>query len=230
MDSTVKSLDIALSVAPHVRALKDRGMDVDATQDFDEVRRRWTQTGRKKQSPMMDVNRHEFTQRDAFWLFLTEGGETVGGIGVKYVDLVDESFGSYLRRTSRAQYDRLEDPIYSIARPVLDQVSGRLIYIGELEFREDKRGRISILTALVGIAKALAAQEWSDFQWMYAFIPKEHVRFIYAYGFSYQLANAITWHEPVPDGRLNSHFIILLDRYSFAHSVISAKKITDMLV
>ncbi|MEH6521197.1 hypothetical protein [Sulfitobacter sp.] len=225
----MKSLDIALSVAPHVRALQDRGMDVDATQDFDEVRRRWAQTGRKEQSPMMDVNRHEFTQRDAFWLFLTEGDETVGGIGVKYVDLVDESFDSYLRRTSRAQYDRLVDPINSIARPVLDQVSGRLVYIGELEFREDKRGRISILTALVGLAKALAAQEWSDFQWMYAFIPKEHVRFIYAYGFSYQLANAVTWHEPVPAGRLNSHFIILLDRYSFAHSVMTARKATDLL-
>jgi hypothetical protein len=213
--------NIALSIAPYMDELKKAGLGVFATQDFSEVEHHWPKTGRTAQTPMMDVTRQEFTQSSAFWLFLTENGETIGGLGAKFVDLGDETFDSYLRRTSIHQYSRNADPIEAIARPIRDQISGKLVYIGELEFREGKRGRISVLTAFVGLAKALAAQKWTDFHWMYAFIPEEHIRLARAYEFSYQLPNAIRWKDPAPPGRLNSHWIIAMDRHSFAHSVAS---------
>ena len=208
-----------MAIAPSVQVILDAGLDIVATQDFDEVERLWPQTGRNKQSPMMCLSRHEFTQSNAFWLFLTEGGEAVGGIGVKYVDLVDEPFERYLRRISRIEYQRKTDPIKSIARPVLDRLGGKLIYMGELEFRAESRGRIPVLRALVTLAKVLAASEWEDFQWMYAFIPTEHMRFAAAYGFTYSLPNAITWNDPEPEGRLSSHWIIAMDRHSYLHTV-----------
>lgn len=213
----MRVFDVALWVAPCLQSLKMAGFDVVATQNFQQIQKLVEQTGRSQQTPMMDISRLDFTQSTAFWLFLMRDGVAVGGMGVKYVDLGGEAFEQYLRRTSWHQYACEVDPIQRVATPLQNAISRRLIYFGELELRAQHRGKKAVLAAFAKLAKALAAMQWPDFDWMYALIPDEHVALIPIYGFSFQLPNAITWNDPPPPGRLNSHWLVGVDRLCFEH-------------
>lgn len=168
---------------------------------------------------MMDVSRLDFTRSQAFWLFLTFDGHVVGGLGAKLIDLAGETFESYLRRTSRSQYSSDSDPIQSIASPINQELTQKLIYIGELGLRKEHRGNLKILGAFAQVTKALCAMRWPDFNWMFAFVPEEHLGFIRCYDFTWMLPNAITWHDSPPEGRLNSHWIMATSRSHYEHVI-----------
>ena len=214
---------ILQSVAPFFEEIEKLGYDVHATSDFDEIDQLVPQTGRARQTPMMSPARLDFTRREAFWAFLMKDGEAIGGAGVKYVDLEGEAFTDYLQRTSRAQYDRDSDPIASFAAPVADLINGRLIYIGELEFRRELRGNLRLLEAFVKVLQGLAALKWPKFDWIYAIIPEEHLKFAHLYSFTVTIPDALTWVEPVPAGRLDSHAILALEGRHVGHVLKSAQ-------
>ncbi len=192
-------------------------------EDFSLVEELFPSTGRNTQTPMMAVSRQDFSRAEAFWLFLTKEGVVVGGMGVKFVDLGGECIESYLRRTSRHQYGRSKDPIASVAAPVRDELAGKLIYFGELEFAENSRGHPEVLRSFTRLAQILAAVHWPSFDWMYAFIPDEHFRLAREYGFTWYCPNAITWTDPPPQGRLDSHWIMAASKSHFAH-LLSAQR------
>lgn len=212
---------LAGKFAHNVSKLEALGYQIDAVDNFSEIAERVRGTGRVSQTPMMDINRLDFTKNSAFWLFLRKGERDVGAIGAKFVDLGDEEFESYLRRTSQAQYGSRSDLISSVAPPLKSALKGRLIYIGELEFERKARGGLDVLEAFIGAMKGLCALQWRDFDWMYAYIPEEHLKLERYYHFSMKIPHAITWKNPPPPGRLNSHYLIAEDRQSFRHSVLS---------
>lgn len=215
---------ILQSVAPFFEEIEKLGYDVHATSDFDEIERLVAQTGRAAQTPMMSVARLDFTRREAFWTFLMKDGEAIGGAGVKYIDLEGEEFTAYLQRTSRAQYGRDSDPIAAFAPPVADYFGGRIIYFAELEFSSDHRGGLKLLEAFVRVVQGMAALKWPDFDWMYAFIPQEHLKFDYLYGCTLTIPDALTWAEPVPEGRLNSHVIVAFEGRHAEYLFSSARR------
>ena len=63
--------------------------------------------------------------------------------------------------------------------------------------------------------QAMSALKWPHFEAMYAFIPANHVKLTDGYDFSWKIPAAITWKEPVPQGRLNDHWAV--DRVDFEH-------------
>lgn len=213
---------ILQSVAPFFEEVEKLGYDVLATSDFEEVGRLVAQTGRQKQTPMMSLERLDFTRKDAFWAFLMKDGEAVGGAGVKYIDLEGEAFTSYLQRTSKAQYGCDSDPIKSFAPPLLDMLSGRLIYIGELEFSSGMRGNLKLLEAFVKVLQGLAALKWQGFDWMYAIIPEEHLKFAHLYSFPTTIPDALTWADPAPLGRLDTHAFLAMEGRHIEHVLKSA--------
>lgn len=208
---------ILQSVAPFFEEIEKLGYDVHATSDFEEIERLVAQTGRAAQTPMMSVERLDFTRKEAFWAFLMKDGEAIGGAGVKYVDLEGEDFTAYLQRTSRAQYGRDSDPIAAFAPPLKDMLSGRLVYIGELEFRSGIRGNLKLVSAFGKVLQGLAALKWPHFDWMYAIIPEEHMKFDHLYGFFLTIPDALKWAEPVPTGRLNSHAFLAIEGKHIEH-------------
>ncbi|WP_137701661.1 hypothetical protein [Marimonas lutisalis] len=213
---------ILRSVAPFYEEIERLGYDVRASTDFDEIQRLVAKTGRAKQTPMMSIPRNDFTSQRAFWLFLYKDGEVVGGIAAKYDQLGEESFSSYMRRTSREQYGRDTDPIERIAKPVEDLIGGNVVYIGELEFHPDHRGRLILLEAVGKVMQGLAAVKWSDFDWMYAIIPEEHLKFDHIYGFTLTVPDAFTWTAPEPPGRLNTHALLAVEGRHLEHLMVSA--------
>lgn len=214
---------ILQSVAPFFEEIEKLGYDVHATSDFEEIQRLVTQTGRAQQTPMMSVERLDFTRKEAFWAFLMKDGEAIGGAGVKYVDLEGEAFTDYLQRTSRAQYGRDGDPIAGFAPPLSDMLNGKLVYIGELEFQSGTRGNLKLLEAFVKVLQGLAALKWQKFDWMYAIIPEEHLKFAHLYSFIVTIPDALVWAEPVPQGRLSSHAFLAMEGRHIVHVLKSAK-------
>ncbi len=219
----MREQDIIQSVAPFFEEIERMGYEVEATSDFERVAKIVPETGRLRQTPMMSVSRLDFTRHDAFWLILFKDGTPVGAAGAKYVDLEDESFADYLQRTSRAQYEREDDPIAAIAAPIRDNFRGRLIYLGELEFIREHRGNLRMLEAFVKVLQGLAAVKWRGFDWMYAIIPEEHLKFAYLYGFVLTIPDGITWAAPAPAGRLDSHAFIATEGRHMPHMFRSAR-------
>jgi len=214
---------ILQSVAPFFEEIEKLGYEVHATSDFDEIERLVAQTGRANQTPMMSISRLDFTRSQAFWAFLMKDGEAIGGSGVKYIDLEGEDFTAYLQRTSRAQYGRKSDPIAEFARPLADTLRGRLIYIGELEFRRELRGKLRLLEAFVKVLQGLAALKWPNFDWIYAIIPEDHLKFAHLYSFTMTIPDALNWADPVPQGRLNTHAVLALEGRHVEHILKSAQ-------
>lgn len=215
MPNELVELEIVRRVAPHLDVLKDAGFDIYAPTDFAEIAELVQQTGRATQTPMMSVARNDFTLGRAFWLFLMVDGECVGGCAAQYIDLRDEPFDHYLRRTSKEQYNCETDPIATIARPVAQEINGRLVYLGELEIHPKYRGKLKALSAFVRVLQSIAAMKWPDFDWMYAFVPFSHVKLTGLYGFTWQMPYAIRWVQPAPPGRLDSHWMIGLPKSHF---------------
>lgn len=217
MSDNLFELNVIRHCGRHVAELKQAGFDVVAPADFSEIAQLVQATGRRKQTPMLSLERNDFTRKDAFWLFLMQDGQPVAGTAALQIDLGGEGFDSYLRRTSRAQYGREGDPIRGIAPPVQDLLTGRLIYLGELELHPDHRGRVRQLYRFARVMMGMAALKWPDFDAFYAFVPKEHIKLADGYGFSWKVPRAITWADPVPKGRRNDHWLVASRRVDFEH-------------
>lgn len=215
--------DLVIQSAALLERLNGLGFDILAEDDFEVIQSKVANTGKENQSPMFSLTRNDFTRGTAFWAFLMKDGKEVGGVAARYYDLRGESLESYLHRTSNAQYGGGDRAIESIAAPVSDNLGGRLIYIGELYISKEARGNLKVLSAFIRLSVVLAAMTWQDFDWVYAFIPKEQARLADAYGFTYRLPKAITWKPPEPQGRLNSHIMIAINSADYLHLLSSGE-------
>jgi len=218
MQENLFELNVLRHSGTHVAELAAAGYDVVAPSNFGEISEMVAATGRNQQTPMMSLNRNDFTRRDAFWLFLVRDGKPIAGTAARYTDLAGESFDSFLRRTSREQYQRETDPIVSVAPPVMERLKGRLIYLGELELHPGHRGKARKLFRFAHVMMGMAALKWPEFEMMYAFVPKQHVKLADGYGFTWKVPRAITWSDPVPLGRLNDHWLVATSRVDFEHA------------
>lgn len=210
-------LDVAKRAGPFLFNLQEAGFDLVAPDNFAAIEPMVRAMGNSGQAPMLSVTRNDFTRGDAFFLFLTEGSTYVGSVAARFLDLRDEDFGSFLRRTSKAQYDRELDPIVSIAPPVRREISGKLIFLGELKVLAEHREKRDVLVSFMRMSQALAAMKWPDFDWIYAFIPQDHMDMTDDYGFTWKMPRAITWRDPVPEGRSNDHWLVAVPRPHFTH-------------
>lgn len=215
MSAELLELEIVRRAAPHMNALESEGFQVYSPTDFSEVAELVQQTGRARQTPMMSISRNDFTLGTAFWLFLKVDGVCVGGCAAHFIDLRDEPFEQYLRRTSQEQYGRTEDPIANIARPVSQEIRGRLVYIGELEIHPKYRGKLKTVSSFMRLLQSISVMKWPDFDWMYAFIPFHHIKLAALYGFTWQMPYAIRWHDPEPPGRLSNHWMVATPKSHF---------------
>lgn len=208
-------LDLSRRAQEYLTALTARGYDVMVPEDYALIPSLVLQTGRPRQNPMHAISRNDFTKGDAFWLFLTQEDQVIGGCAACFYDLRDDNFEDFLRRSSAQQYQRA-DPILSIARPVTERLKGRLIYIGELQIHPDFKGNANVLEAYFRMLLGLAAMKW-EFDFIYAFVPRQHNRLINTYGFNWWVERAVTWRGAPPEGRLNTHIMCGISRLDFEH-------------
>lgn len=220
----MREQDIIQSVAPFFEEIERLGYEVEATSDFEKIIDLVAATGRRAQTPMMSVLRNDFTEETAFWSFLFREGKVVGGIGAKFEPLGREPFASYIGRTARTQYGRESNPISEVAEPANALISGNIVYIGELEFAREHRGNLRLLEAFMRVHQGLCAVKWRNLDWIYAIVPEEHQRFSWLYGFMVSVPGVLKWHDPLPEGRLNSHVLLATEGRFIPYVLRNAKQ------
>ncbi|WP_378212974.1 hypothetical protein U5922_016655 [Aquicoccus sp. G2-2] len=209
--------DLLAQSAKILRRLNEAGFDCVAEDDFDTIPDKVQAFGKPFQSPPFANLRNDFTRGAAFWSFLTRDGERVGGLAAQYRDLRDEKLDAYLTRTARGQYGGGQRAVDWVAEPVGEMIGGRVVYFGELYFSDKARGSRVVLSAFARLSMILAAMSWPDYDWMYAFVPREQARFADYYGFTYRLPAAMKWTQPAPRGRGDSHMLLAIAAADFKH-------------
>lgn len=211
-------MDLTSRAAAHLAKLKELGYDVLATDDFAEVEGLVQQTGKPFRSPMFDTRRNDFTEGRAFWLFLKKDGEIIGGLAAQSIDLGQESFEHYIRRSTNAQYN-IEADLQHVARPLNDRLKGQLIYFGDLHLSDAARGRRKVLREYCHVAVFLGALTWPHFDWMFAHIPYQHRSLQDVYGFTSITHGAFLWGEPRPFLREDDMAVIYQSKLDVLHDL-----------
>ncbi|MEM9968462.1 MAG: hypothetical protein AAF755_10205 [Pseudomonadota bacterium] len=196
--------------APLVDALHNAGVGVKMVDDFDKVQSLEVKLSSKAPHPMLSLARNDFVNDQAFWLFLFREDQPIASLAAKFFDLSNETLESYLRRTSRNQYDRSTDPILEVD-PMVGLLRGRMVYVGNLNVVDTEQGNIKVLSRYARLMQLICIAKWR-FDWMYGFVSEDHVKLNRLYQFGMTVHDAISWERPSPDGRLDSHALLASSR------------------
>ncbi len=209
--------EIIVQSAALLKTLNDEGFDCEADDDFESIAR-WLARGPKPmQHPTISLTRNDFTKGSAFWTFLLQDGERLGRLAAHYFELKNEALGDYIRRTSNAQFGGGQQVVDFVAPSISQFISGRLIFFGDLQIPRDLRVNRKTLSAYARLTMVLAGMTWPDFNWMYAYVTKQHARQAELYGFTYRVPRVITWKKPVPEGRDDTHVLVAIPAADFWH-------------
>lgn len=225
-EGKMNALDILKLGGRYNDIIEEEGMVVEFFDDYEAVPEIARQTGRSFQMPGLSTTRNDHTQATAFWLFLKSGDEYIGGVAALLQDIGDERFDKFLKRTANNHFPNPSGPtIESIARPLANEVAGKLAYIGELHFKTKNRGQRKVLKAVMRMLQLLVVVKW-DVDWIYAFIPNRHMeaRLDLVYGFTRSIPDAQIWSDPVPELRSSSEWFVGTTRADLKHMISSGAR------
>lgn len=226
----IHTLDRLSFGSAFLQEIERQGFSIKFETDFDKVPALALRTGRTYQMPTFEIAKSHLTTASAFWLFLYKDDEPVGTAAVVLQDLGAEPFEIFLKRTYAHQFPHPSGTtILEVAPPVAEMISGRLAYVGELNFHPSIRGRRELLGAFAQLLQLTSFMEW-DIDWIYAFIGDRHMRarLDLVYGFSVAIPHAQTWNPPDPDVRASSEWFVASNRSQFEHSIRwRAREIAD---
>ncbi|UYV37562.1 hypothetical protein N4R57_00055 [Rhodobacteraceae bacterium D3-12] len=209
--------EIIVQSAALLRTLNEAGFDCEAEDDFARITRWLAQEEKLSQNPKISLVRNDFVAGSAFWTFLLQGEDRVGRLAARYYDLNGETLGSYLERTSNAQFGGGREVVDYIAPSVSQLIGGRLIFFGDLEVSLRTRTSRKTLSAYARLTMVLSGMTWPDFDWMYGFVTKQHARQAELYGFTYRVPRVVTWKKPIPEGREDTHVLVAIPAADFWH-------------
>lgn len=228
----MNSLEMGKTLSGYLHTLSQAGLHVEMFTDFEKVPATAALSGRQFQMPGFAIERADHTENSAFWLFLKENGTYIGGAAAMLQDLGRETLADFLLRTSRHQFPNpAGGGVESVAEPLAREVSGRLAYIGELNFLPGRRGkRAERLAPFMRTFQILAIQKW-DVDWIYAFIPDRHMqaRLDLVYGFSRAIPRAQKWRDPEPEVRSSTEWFVGSSRLEMEHMLQSDLAEFDIL-
>jgi len=209
--------EIIVQSAALLKTLNDEGYDCDADDDFEGISK-WVRQGAKpSQHPMISLMRNDYVKGSAFWTFLKRDNERLGRLAARHIDLKGEPLGEYLRRTSDAQFGMGHAVVDYVAPSVSQLIGGKLIFFGDLQIAANFRTSRKSLSAFARLSMVLASMTWSDFDWMFAFVTKQHARQAELYGFTYRVPRVMTWKKPIPEGRDDRQVLLAIPAADFWH-------------
>jgi GNAT superfamily N-acetyltransferase len=186
------------------------GFTISVTEDLDGWQARMIEIGKPSNHPMMSPQWHDFAHPEAFGVQLSANGNLVGGVAARYHDLGQETLGQYWGRSYKRLYGNGADiPVHSPARKAATEVTGKVVYLGELFVTPDFRstgGAALVMNYLF----LLCAIRWKP-SWIYGFIRQKDVLSgkPLQYGFSCIYPGAQTWINP-PRERSTGEYLALL--------------------
>ncbi|KAE9631753.1 hypothetical protein [Parasedimentitalea maritima] len=215
----MNQLQILEVASLYLRKLKEQGLSVEYSTDFEAVPEDAREFERNFQMPGFDVSRVDHTEKTAFWLYLKDGDQRIGGAAAMLQDIGRENFIQYQKRISRHHFpNRSGAALDWVAPPLGEKLSGRLAYIGELTFQPGRRGKRDRLASFMRLLQVLAITQW-NVDWVYAFIPERHIqaRLDLVYGFTQSLSAAQKWTTPEPELRCSTEWWVGAPRSELEH-------------
>lgn len=174
-------------------------------------------------TPMLSPRRNYFSAANSFWLIIRHEGEIVGTLGARYDDTGDTGLSSYLTRLHDIAFgsDGNTAVVSRLPRHVED-ISGGLIYMGDVFFHPDHRGDIAKTQCFCQLAFCMAfARWWQTAGWIVAMHRQIDILAGKGdqYGFTtgrYPAAQA--WLN-APTGRSGTEYLSLLSRDDFERNI-----------
>lgn len=203
------------------------GISVEQCTDFQQIRQDAEYLKKPYFTKQLSSDFNDFTLNNAFWLriFHSEsiGKKSLIGLVGARKDIIEvgEFSGLLERQMNRLYGDGSESPLLSKTNPpVFDNIYGNVVYIGDLYIVEEHRGRDKIdKRALLVLLFILAQMRWS-FDWLYAFVRKEHGErgYLVTYGFTRIYLAALLWKSPPPE-RDDSDQLACIDKDDLSYLV-----------
>ena len=192
------------------------GFITEQRHDFDAVERALHAIGKPFITPTMSATMNDFTEGSAFWLTMKKEGQLVAVMAMRLDHLGRQSIGEFFCKAYSRHYPTDSGPSVAATIPqVVRQITGDVVYMGDLFFAESIRGDRANLMCFVHLAHALCFNKWRH-DWTYAFHKREDVLSGYAdrYGFNNRWPGAQIWADP-PGYRSSTEFLSVISREEF---------------
>lgn len=148
----------------------------------------------RKNHPVLSPDHHDFAIDDMFGI-LIEGKEgLVGGMACKHVPLGRDNLANHLVSSNRRVYG---EGMVTTNAVVAKQLTGSLVYQGELFLDAEWRNGKAPVPAIMHLAHSLSALKWHA-DWHYAFMPVAILNKAPAFGFHHFDLCTQTYDERVP--------------------------------
>lgn len=199
--------------------LKEIGITVELCYDFARAERELLACGKPSFTPMMSVDHNSFTNEAFLWVLLKCDGVTIGGACAKYDNIRDEAIDAFWMRTLRRHYiEEFDTGAKVICDAETLNISGKVVYLGELFVAKNKRGSAKQLRLFVHLLFAYAGLKWADLDHIYVTMRADDIQNgkIHLYGFTEQTPWVIQWSGG-SSGRFSSESIVSIPRAKLKH-------------
>lgn len=224
-------LDVAKLFSLCQEKMKERGLGLAQTTDFEEAEDRALAIGKPSFTPMLSSALNDFSKDEAFWLFLQKRGKDVGCVAARRDSLYSESLSEYWTRTQRRYYGlSASEASHSHAPAALNEIRGSVVYMGEFFIAKAARGSRNQLALFTHVLQSYVHIKWKP-DWIYAFVRKNDNRRGYGveYGFNRHIPVAQSWPCP-PEGRQNGEYLTATSREEVLHMAASYWRNPDLLL
>jgi len=196
--------------------IETSGYSVKEYTDYSKIPQILDSLGKPYVTPHLSPNRNDFTQASSFWIVVEKDGVVVAAGGVRLEDLGQESVGQYWDRLYKRQSGY---GVRRIANPLLNELSGKLAYLGDLHLKEGHRGGRLLLHHCAILCHVIVSIKWSP-DWTYAFLHKKDVMRGAAalYGFSRTIPQSKIWQR-VEQPRRDDEYCASLSRDEYIHLI-----------
>lgn len=210
-------LDLMTFSSSCLHSLEERGITVEESSDFQACEDRMRAIGKKSITPMISCEHNDLSKDNAGWLILRKDGEDIGGVAARHDTLISETLSEFWERSYGRLYkgQGLLRVVSDGPRPC-DEISGKVIYMGEFFIAEHMRGSRHLLSLYTHLLFAYCQLRWQS-DWLYAFVRADDARLGYAteYGFTRQYPGAHVWGA-LPKGRAVGEYLVAIQSTELA--------------
>lgn len=210
-------LTMMRAAAKIVGYLEQHELSIEEVFDEDEILKCVSEVRKNTITPKMSPRMNDFTTQNHLWLFVKRDGVAVAGLAARFDDIGAEHITRYWQRTYRRYYDD-DEPFEFISPEVLEFLSGRLVYFGEMHVSTDVQNLIQMTPHVALLSQIMAIMKFQP-NWLYAFVHDRQAKtgLIARYGFSRQIRSIREW-QSVPDGRQQNEWLCAISAAEVIHN------------
>lgn len=206
------TVERALTFGRLAAYLEGKGIEVEELADLNAVNSIIQTAGKDYLTPYNSPFENDFTHNNALWLVARKNGIPAFVGCARLEDLGGESVSKYWKRLF-VRHHGAQASISGVRPEVDRELTGRLVYFGDLYVSDVARGSRDALRAFVALGHLAVSLKWSP-DWVYCFIRERDVLRGAAalYGFTRQYGLAFDWDGAPPSPRNGTEVLVAVPR------------------